>query len=218
MTDPRPADSAAPPTAGAPVLPAADLWPAAAELAPLLRETIARWQALRTGAATWPQLERAAAADLPGWRGLAARIQLINAFQWSEEDRSRDAAADDATLAGVKRSIDASNARRVRAVEELDAQLVGGLEAAGLLDAAAPPHSESPGSIVDRLSVLALKTHHARDAARLALVDEQWLDLLACLDRLGADVTAGRVRVKLYRQVKLYGGGAPAARADENVI
>lgn len=183
----------------------ADLWPEAGALAALCDGLIEAWLARQAACPGWTETERAFPPEGAGWRPLAARLQLINAFQWREEDRSRDPAADDAALAAIKRVIDASNGRRVRAVEALDAFVVGGLEGAGLLAGGAPLHSESPGSIVDRLTVLALKRRHARDRDRLALLDEQWRDLLGCLDRLGADVAGGRVRVKLYRQVKLYG-------------
>lgn len=183
----------------------ANLWPDGAELAALCDRLVAVWLARAAALRAWDEAARAFPAAGAGWRPHAARIQVINAFQWREEDRSREPGADDATLAAVKRSIDASNGRRVRAVEALDVQVIDELQAAGLLDPAAPLASESPGSIVDRLTVLALKRAHARDAARRALLDEQWEDLLGCLDRLGAEVAAGRARVKLYRQVKLYG-------------
>jgi hypothetical protein len=183
----------------------ADIWPDGAELAALCDTIVATWLARAATLPAWEAAERAFPPTGAGWRPHAARLQVINAFQWREEDLSRDPAADDAALAAVKRSIDASNGRRVRAVEAFDVRVIDGLTAAGLLDPTAPLAGESPGSIVDRLTVLALKRAHARDADRIALLDEQWHDLLGCLDRLGADVAAGRARVKLYRQVKLYG-------------
>lgn len=204
-----------------PAPPPPDAWPAAAPLAAVLRDVIRRWDAVAAGVPGWDEAERAVPCAGAGWEPLARRVQLINAFQWREEDRSRDPAAGDAVLAAVKRSIDASNGRRVRAVEAFDAHVVDALAAANLLREEAPLHAESPGSIVDRLSVLALKLHHARRAEatadpagraaaaeRVTRLEEQWTDLLGCLDRLGADVAAGRLRVKLYRQVKLYGGAA----------
>ena len=182
-----------------------DIWPDAGALAALCAGLVRAWLARQAACPGWAEAERAFPPAGVGWCPLVARLQIVNAYQWREEDRSRDPAAGDAVLAAVKRLIDASNGRRVRAVEALDAFIVGGLEATGLLDPAAPLASESPGSIVDRLTVLALKRAHARDRDRAALLDEQWHDLLDCLDRLGADVVAGRARVKLYRQVKLYG-------------
>ncbi len=198
-----------------PAAPPPELTPGGLVLLPLFDEVIARWHAAQTRIAGWEDALRELPAARDGAAGLAERIQLINTFQWHEEDRSRDHGAADAVLAGVKRSIDASNARRVRAVEAFDAHVIAGLAAAGLIDPAAPLHSESPGSIVDRLTVLALKVWHAREAAaagaaagpaaeRLRSLEEQRDDLVGCLERLYADIAAGRARVKLYRQVKLY--------------
>ena len=126
--------------------------------------------------------------------------------------------ADDAVLAAVKRSIDASNARRVRTIEVFDVEVMGLLARADLPVAAAPLHSESPGSIVDRIGVLALKLYHIRaelstaggtadEAAlhgRLESIGEQMQDLSGCLDRLFREIAAGERRIKLYRQVKVY--------------
>ena len=191
-------------------LPPAAVWPPAAELAAKLESVLDAWLSRQSALAGWDATAAALSPAGTDWRAAASRLQLINAFQWREEDRSREPGAGDATLAAVKRSIDASNGRRVRAVEELDTVIVGALEAAGLLNAGAPPPSESPGSIVDRLTVLALKRRHARDVERLAILTEQWDDLLGCLDRMGADVAARKLRVKLYRQVKMYGAGTEA--------
>ena len=84
---------------------------------------------------------------------------------------------------------------------------------------AAPLHSESPGLIIDRLSILALKIYHTREEAerpdapdghesrnqqRLAILEEQRADLAACLDELWRETLAGTRRFKLYRQLKMY--------------
>jgi hypothetical protein len=135
---------------------------------------------------------------------------------WHEEDKARDPAADDAAIAKVKRAIDALNQRRNDLMENLDRML---LAAAGEQNRAAPLHSESPGLIVDRLSILALKLYHSaeesrranatdehrqKNLGRLALIEEQRADLAACLDALWRQVLAGQRRFKLYRQMKMY--------------
>ena len=86
-------------------------------------------------------------------------------------------------------------------------------------NAAAPLHSETPGLIIDRLSILALKIFHTREEAhrasatdahrqrnldRLALLEEQRADLAACLDALWTAIQHGERRFKLYRQLKMY--------------
>ena len=82
-----------------------------------------------------------------------------------------------------------------------------------------PLHSESPGLIIDRLSILALKIYHTREEAertdcshghternrgRLAILEEQRTDLAHCLDSLWRETLAGTRRFKLYRQLKMY--------------
>ena len=116
----------------------------------------------------------------------------------------------------MKHNIDALNQTRNDLVEILDRSL---LEAAGAQNPAAPLHSETPGLIIDRLSILALKiyhtaeeahrasaseVHHQKNTSRLALLEEQRTDLAACLDALWAEVLAGKRRFKLYRQMKMY--------------
>jgi len=135
---------------------------------------------------------------------------------WHEEDKARDPTATDASIASVKRAIDAFNQLRNDLVETMDRML---LSAAGQQSAAAPLHSESPGLILDRLSILALKIYHTaeesqrasatdahrqKNAERLALLDEQRTDLAGCLDALWRQVLRGDRQFKLYRQMKMY--------------
>jgi hypothetical protein len=135
---------------------------------------------------------------------------------WHEEDKAREPGASDARIAQVKRNIDILNQSRNDLVEAMDRTLLDG---AGAQNPAAPLHSESPGLIVDRLSILALKVYHtteevhrvsASDAhrqnnlARLAILEEQRSDLASCLDALWSEVHSGQRRFKLYRQMKMY--------------
>jgi len=80
-------------------------------------------------------------------------------------------------------------------------------------------NSETAGSMVDRLSIMALKVHAMRAQTRRTDVDaehvaastvklqrleQQRADLAACLDALLADARAGRAYFKVYRQFKMY--------------
>jgi hypothetical protein len=158
-------------------------------------------------------LAPAASADLTD---LALAHHRANFDLWHQEDKVREPDASDASVGRIKHSIDALNQRRNDLVEAIDRLL---LAAAGEQDPAAPLHSESPGLILDRLSVLALKLYHTaeegrrptaseahrqRNLDRLVLLQEQRDDLAACLDRLWQEVLAGRRRFKLYRQFKMY--------------
>jgi hypothetical protein len=132
---------------------------------------------------------------------------------WHREDEARDPQVSDAVIAQLKHSIDALNQRRNDLAEHIDLILLQSTQ----IDPRAPLHSESPGLIVDRLSILALKTFHTeeqlhrstpehqdRNRARLSVLKEQRTDLAGCLDQLWADVLSGTRRFKLYRQLKMY--------------
>jgi len=147
---------------------------------------------------------------------LVLALHRANYDLWHEEDKARDPDATDADIASFKRAIDAMNQTRNDLMESLDKLL---LAAAGQQNEAAPLHSESPGLILDRLSILALKLYHTaeesrrasasgahrqRNLERLHLLEEQREELAACLDALWTQVLAGKRRFKLYRQLKMY--------------
>ncbi|MGC2581224.1 MAG: DUF4254 domain-containing protein [Acidobacteriaceae bacterium] len=142
---------------------------------------------------------------------------------WHTEDRARDPRASEHDIAEVKRTIDRYNQCRNDLAEECDAILLDQaaecLRPQGGPAPTAPLSSESPGLIIDRLSILTLKIFHTqeevdrpnapeghsdRNRQRLALLTEQRDDLVACLDQLWADVLQGRRRFKIYRQLKMY--------------
>lgn len=135
---------------------------------------------------------------------------------WHEEDDARCPDAPDQRIADVKHSIDRLNQKRNDLVEQMDQML---LEQAGPQNDAAPMHSETPGLIVDRLSILALKIYHTDEQAhrasatpehraenldRLHILEQQRADLAECLDELWREVISGRRRFRLYRQLKMY--------------
>lgn len=151
--------------------------------------------------------------------GLVALQHQANFELWHIEDEARRPGASDADLAEVKRRIDSTNQRRNDAVEELDRYLLSELAARGLPDPEAPLHSETPGLMIDRLSILALKIYHTREETcrddapaghvernceRLAILEEQRADLTACFNHLWVEILAGKRRFKLYRQLKMY--------------
>ena len=153
------------------------------------------------------------------WLGLVARQHRANFDLWHIEDEARRPGASDAELAAVKRRIDQTNQLRNDLAEELDRRLLEWLTACGLPKANAALNSESPGLIIDRLSILALKIYHTRDETerrdapaghaernqeRLEVLNEQRADLAACLDALWQDTVNGVRCFKLYRQMKMY--------------
>jgi hypothetical protein len=178
--------------------------------------------------AGWPTVEPAAPDD-----GLWQWVQTNHAFNcrlWAEEDLARRTQVSDAEIAANKRAIDRYNQARNDATERVDEIL---LVALGLVDAlsartdapvstvgpGARLNSETAGSMIDRLSIMALKVHAMRaqtlrtdvDAdhvaasqVKLGRLQQQRIDLAACLDALLADALAGRAYFKVYRQFKMY--------------
>ena len=165
----------------------------------------------------------------PVWQWIAANHRF-NSQLWAEEDLARRTTVAPAEIAANKRAIDGFNQARNDATERVDELL---LIALGLVDEAsartdapvasvapgARLNSETAGSIIDRMSIMALKVHAMRqqterrdvDAAhieasrtRLARLLQQRSDLGDCLDALLADCGAGRAYFKVYRQFKMY--------------
>jgi Protein of unknown function (DUF4254) len=166
--------------------------------------------------ARWHQREEMP-ASCSGFERLVLEQHLKNFQLWHEEDQARapHAAAD--IIARVKRNIDALNQRRNDLMEEIDRELMRQLAAPG--NNSAEPHSETPGMMIDRLSILSLKLYHtreelarsdaspahrARNQERLKILEEQRHDLAESLERLWRDLASGRRRFKVYRQLKMY--------------
>ncbi|MDE2160875.1 MAG: DUF4254 domain-containing protein [Burkholderiales bacterium] len=176
----------------------------------------------------WPQ--RQPGSDPDGlWHWIQTNHRC-NSLLWAEEDLARRTTVADAEIAANKRAIDGYNQARNDATERIDEWL---LLALGLVDpasargdapaaraaAGARLNSETAGSMIDRLSILALKlramgeqtrrddvdaAHRAASAARLARLQQQRADLGRCYDELLADAAAGRAYFKVYRQFKMY--------------
>jgi len=138
---------------------------------------------------------------------------------WHIEDQARIPQAPDRQIADLKRAIDRTNQHRNDRMEQCDSVLLAALEEAGLPSPNAELHSESPGLMLDRLSILALKIFHTREEIervnapeghaernreRLEVLEMQRSDLAGCLQRLWQLSIAGKRRFKLYRQLKMY--------------
>jgi hypothetical protein len=151
---------------------------------------------------------------------LVCQQHQYNFLLWHEEDKARSPEATDAEIAAVKRRIDQLNQQRNDAIEKLDDDLIEKMETWGVRPRPrAKLNTETPGSVIDRLSILALRiyhmeeqanridadaTHQARCADKLAILREQHKDLSRALAELVADLGAGRKRLKVYRQFKMY--------------
>jgi len=146
-------------------------------------------------------------------------LHRTNFELWHQEDKARDVHAGDAAIAAAKRAIDVINQRRNDQIEHCDELLLKELSAENLPTPQAELHSETPGMMLDRLSIMSLKMYHTREETeripsppghrernlrRLAILETQRNDLATCLDRLWQRVLHGELRFQVYRQLKMY--------------
>jgi hypothetical protein len=155
-----------------------------------------------------------------GFLWQVCRQHGFNFLLWHEEDIARSPNVGDAKIAQVKRAIDRYNQQRNDAIEKLDDWITDDLATLGIQASAnATLNSETPGSVIDRLSILSLRMYHLaeqlerRDATaehaqsvgqKLAICRSQHDDLAQCLSELAADIYAGRKRHRTYRMFKMY--------------
>ena len=175
-------------------------------------QEIADTQTRLTG--EWHHSEPAATGS--GFSLLVAENHLRNFLLWHEEDVAR---RDDIGLDRIvqaKRAIDGYNQKRNNFIEEMDKVLVAELQPEG---SGVPRNSETPGMMIDRLSILALKEYHMREETTRDDVDEKHIancteklaritlqrsDLMFCLAELLAEVKAGTRSFSVYYQFKMY--------------
>lgn len=155
-----------------------------------------------------------------GFLLLVCRQHQQNYRLWHQEDIARSPDVADAELAQVKRNIDRLNQQRNDLIEQLDDFLIHELAAGGVAPRpGARLNSETPGSVIDRLSILALRIYHMEEQAnradasqqhrakakgKLDILYAQLHDLSTSLSQLFDDIFAGRKRLKVYRQFKMY--------------
>lgn len=142
----------------------------------------------------------------------------IDTVQWHLEDIIRDEniAPEDALV--LKRRIDASNQKRTDLVEYIDSWFLQKYENINP-EPSARINTETPAWAVDRLSILALKIYHMsleanRETAstehrnacsqKLNTLLEQKEDLFDSINQLLADIENGKVKMKVYKQMKMY--------------
>ncbi|MFD1537578.1 DUF4254 domain-containing protein [Nonomuraea guangzhouensis] len=137
--------------------------------------------------------------------GIACRLRWHHDEQWQAEDQSRDAADDDEVLAKIKRHIDTMNLTRSRLVDELDAWLTECLSQ----NLSAPLHTETLGSVVDRLSIAWVRAdrlgRREDGGSRSQHAARQLEELAHAYDVLVSEIRAGSRRVPDWRALKSYG-------------
>lgn len=142
----------------------------------------------------------------------------IDTVQWHLEDIIRDENIDPVEALQLKRTIDASNQKRTDLVEYIDSWFLNKFENI-TPKPDAKINTETPAWAVDRLSILALKVYHMsleanRESAseehrkncqaKLDVLLTQKEDLSTSIDQLLADIENGNVKMKVYKQMKMY--------------
>ena len=181
-----------------------------ADVVPLYAQLTATWAAFPEAPLTLP------AHALP-W---AVQLHMYNFRLWHTENGVRRPGAPEHFIAQSKWTIDTLNQQRHEHIEHLDTWLSTWLyEQQSRGRPTAELHSETPGNLLDRLSILALKVHYMGHEAtrqdtteahrqlcsqRLAVLHEQRDDLHGCLCQLCLDLWSGNKIFKIYRQFKMY--------------
>ena len=126
---------------------------------PSIADQIARlhagWTALWHEGSTQPQTG-------DPWTAVEQNHRM-NFELWHEEDMARRDDLGSERVHQAKRAIDRCNQSRNDAVERLDAWFLSQLPP---MAPAASLHSETPGMIIDRLSILSLKVYHIASKPR----------------------------------------------------
>ena len=164
-----------------------------------------------------PETEHLEASDFPN---LVSSQHYVNFELWHQEDMARDPDAPDSKIAAVKRAIDVLNQQRNDMIEQIDQYLLHTLQNKKIQSTEGTEmNSETPGSIIDRLSINALKIYHMDEeiqrpdvadehrkkcSRKLSVLLDQRNDLKKSLEKLLADLSNGKKRLKVYQQMKMY--------------
>ena len=157
------------------------------------------------------------------YTGLQSVICTQHSFNfqlWHEEDIARSPDVSDAEIARVKRSIDRFNQQRNDWIEKVDDEIIDLVASQGTpADDDAPLNTETPGSTIDRLSIMSLRIYHLQEQLdrddvaqehfdsvnrKLAVCKLQQSDLKQSLEELLSDIFSGKKRHRTYRQFKMY--------------
>jgi hypothetical protein len=164
--------------------------------------------------ALWHEIEPCAGGE--GFDLLLRKNHYFNFMLWHEEDIARRDDLGSERVHQAKRAIDHYNQQRNNFIEEMDKVLVADLQPA---ESGCPKNSETPGMIIDRLSILALKEFHMREEAergdatdehrgkcaeKLARITLQRSDLTQSLTELIEAIIVKTRSFAVYYQFKMY--------------
>ena len=149
--------------------------------------------------------------------GLVEQNHAFNFQLWNQEDLARRDDQGFEYVYNAKRAIDALNQKRNDCIEQIDAWLYQLIQPSQTKDCIV--HSETPGMIIDRLSILALKCfhmelqsqrqttihnhqQHCKEKYKILLAQREQLG--ACLQIYFAALVAKTHTFKIYHQFKMY--------------
>ena len=160
--------------------------------------------------------EQDPSGELSGFEGLVEENHLQNFLLWHEEDIARCDDLGAERVRAAKRVIDRCNQRRNDLIERMDQSIVESMQPR---TEGCTFHSETPGMMIDRLSILALKQFHMKEEVertdahndhilrcqnKLTVIEQQIGDLSEALDGLLQEVQAGTRSFRVYYQFKMY--------------
>ena len=152
-----------------------------------------------------------------GFLRLVEENHAFNYQLWHAEDRARRDDQGHEFVYLAKREIDHCNQQRNNRMEAMDEWLYKQLQPAA--PTTCPVHSETPGMMTDRLSILALKAYHMNlqqertdvdDAhkqschTKLQTIKIQQAQLQTCLTELLTEVNLKTRTFRVYHQFKMY--------------
>lgn len=151
----------------------------------------------------------------PLWMAIASNHHN-NIMLWAEEDLARRRLVSSDQIAANKRAIDGFNQARNDAIEKIDDILSAEfVECVGV----GRLNSETPGSMIDRISISSLKffhmnlqvlrvdvddQHRVNCATKAERIAQQRQDLMMCLLALLSECSEGKSYFKTYSQFKMY--------------
>lgn len=178
------------------------------DIVKLQTETVARWH------------EEPLDNQYSGIEKAVCTQHQFNYQLWHQEDIARSRDVTDEKIAEVKRAIDGFNQNRNDWIEKVDDFISELVESNAMpLQDDARLNTETPGSVIDRLSILSLRIYHMIEQLERDDVDQSHLDsvnqkiaicrlqqdeLSHSLQELLDDIFAGRKRHRTYRQLKMY--------------
>jgi len=167
-----------------------------------------------------PPENQTSGSDEVGIMDIVRRQHAFNFLLWHEEDIARSPSVSDAEIARVKRSIDRLNQNRNDWIERIDDKI------SLLLNENMTPiltqarlQTETPGSAIDRLSIMSLRIYHLEEQLdrndvaeshcnsvrqKLAVCQLQRDELTQSCQNLLNDIFDGLSRHRTYRQNKMY--------------